>query len=280
MKNIHIIQTDKPSRLFKNKQSNLYSFRKFEDEPLNNNIQNQNIYIASDEEIKEGDWVLDLEDLAIGKVKDAKDKHNIEIGYDNQGVGLSCNVKCCSEAIKYPIVKIILTTDQDLINDVQAIDNEFLEWFINNSSCEKVEVVSERRNWKEINWITIYKIIIPKEESKQECKDCNKSLEDCTCIEDTVDMKKETLEEAAENYTNNWEEITGLDYENSIPLEVSKIDFIAGAKWNQERSYSEEEVELLLETLSKVVVYQGNDYRLPHYFEYEIKEVIKQFKKK
>jgi hypothetical protein len=31
---------------------------------------------------------------------------------------------------------------------------------------------------------------------KQECKDCNKSLDDCTCIEDTIDMKKETtLEE-------------------------------------------------------------------------------------
>jgi hypothetical protein len=27
------------------------------------------------------------------------------------------------------------------------------------------------------------------------CKDCNKSLEDCTCINDTLDMKQETLEE-------------------------------------------------------------------------------------
>ena len=29
---------------------------------------------------------------------------------------------------------------------------------------------------------------------KQECKDCNKSLEDCTCIEDTVDMKQTAVE--------------------------------------------------------------------------------------
>ena len=43
--------------------------------------------------------------------------------------------------------------------------------------------------------------------------------------------------------------------------------------------YTEQEVEVLLETLSKVLVYQGNEYRLPHYFEAEIKEVIKNYKK-
>jgi len=26
---------------------------------------------------------------------------------------------------------------------------------------------------------------------KNKCKDCNKSLEDCTCIEDTINIKKE-----------------------------------------------------------------------------------------
>lgn len=37
--------------------------------------------------------------------------------------------------------KIILTTDQDLIKDgVQAIDDEFLEWFVANPSCKFVEV--------------------------------------------------------------------------------------------------------------------------------------------
>ena len=43
--------------------------------------------------------------------------------------------------------------------------------------------------------------------------------------------------------------------------------------------YTEEEVEVLLETLSKVLVYQGNEYRLPYYFEAEIKEIIKNYKK-
>jgi len=36
---------------------------------------------------------------------------------------------------------IILTTDPDLINDgVQSIDNTFLQWFVNNLSCEFVDV--------------------------------------------------------------------------------------------------------------------------------------------
>ena len=30
------------------------------------------------------------------------------------------------------------------------------------------------------------------EEPKQQCKDCNDNLTNCTCIEDTVDMKQET----------------------------------------------------------------------------------------
>jgi hypothetical protein len=39
--------------------------------------------------------------------------------------------------------KIILTTDEDLIKDgVQAIDDDFLQWFITNSSCEEVEIKS------------------------------------------------------------------------------------------------------------------------------------------
>ena len=60
-------------------------------------------------------------------------------------------------------------------------------------------------------------------------------------------MKTETVEEAAEKYANNWEEIhPELVPENITPIEVSKIDFIEGAKWQQENSYSEEEVIQLL----------------------------------
>ena len=48
-----------------------------------------------------------------------------------------------------------------------------------------------------------------------------------------MEQIKETLEEAAEKYAKQF------DYaEDSSPL----IDFIEGAKWQQERMYSEEEV--------------------------------------
>ena len=52
--------------------------------------------------------------------------------------------------------------------------------------------------------------------------------------------------EAAKKYSENWEEITGLDYENAVPSEVNKLDFINGAKWQQEQDknkYSEEDLK-------------------------------------
>ena len=54
--------------------------------------------------------------------------------------------------------------------------------------------------------------------------------------------KKETIEEAAKHYSENWEEITGLGYDNCYPCDINELDFIAGAKWQQERMHSEEEV--------------------------------------
>jgi hypothetical protein len=35
---------------------------------------------------------------------------------------------------------------------------------------------------------------------RTECLDCNKSLEDCTCIEDTIELPNQSLIEAAERY--------------------------------------------------------------------------------
>jgi hypothetical protein len=59
---------------------------------------------------------------------------------------------------------------------------------------------------------------------KQECKDCNKSLEDCTCIEDTIELPNQALIEAAERY------IAGDNYNRYYD------DFIEGAKWIQEQN--------------------------------------------
>jgi hypothetical protein len=136
MKNVHVIPTEKPSRLYSLEELRIgdSSIR-----PTHLGMFNQHIYITSDEEIKDGDWVIsNLNELTTFR-----------------------SLYCQNE-----YRKIILTTDQDLIADgVQAIDNEFLEWFVKNPSCESVEVHKnpfyEESNYKH------YKIIIPQEEPKQ-----------------------------------------------------------------------------------------------------------------
>ena len=156
MKNIHILPTNKPSRLVKiYNDVNRETFTLKLDVEVNDSFKEYvNIYITSDEEIKKGDWVLNPIYKTVYKwIK------NSDIYFD-----------------RIDAKKIILTTDQDLIKDgVQAIDDKFLEWFVKNPSCDEVEVIPLRKSsgWydeKEVwHWdFLAYKIIIPKEEPKQE----------------------------------------------------------------------------------------------------------------
>ena len=112
----------------------------------------QNIYITNDEEIKDGNYGV------IGEVIMSYSQM-FKMWNETQGK------------------KVILTTDQDLIkNGVQAIDDEFLQWFVKNPSCEKVEVVKDLFQINQNNPVTRgstalvegYKTIIPTEEPEQE----------------------------------------------------------------------------------------------------------------
>ena len=112
------------------------------------------LFITSDEEIKKGDWVLNPIYKTVYKwIK------NSDIYFD-----------------RIDAKKIILTTNDQLIKDgVQAIDDEFLEWFVKNPSCESVEVENKKLfdgfldpEYGSSKWRFEYKIIIPKEEPKQE----------------------------------------------------------------------------------------------------------------
>ena len=60
--------------------------------------------------------------------------------------------------------KVILTTNKLLIkNGVQAIDDEFLEWFINHSNCKQIEIKKGFEDETEYGYNFLdYKIIIPK----------------------------------------------------------------------------------------------------------------------
>ena len=156
MKNVFLLPTDKPSRLVKN-DKNLLKLC-IQTLPLDKEINcfPQNIYITSDEEIKDGKYGL-------SKLNEIIKFHS---GYD----------------YRY-YAKIILTTDQDLINDgVQVIDDEFLEWYVKNPSCEEVDIVNKGRigifsDGTSGIVYNEYKIIIPKEDVKQE-QDRNKFSEE------------------------------------------------------------------------------------------------------
>ncbi len=76
-------------------------------------------------------------------------------------------------------------------------------------------------------------------------------------------MNKEKLEEAAENYATT----------NKTYSEQSELDFKAGAYWQQERMYSEEEVEQIF-NIGQMIKNYG-DYK-----PYTFKEALEQFKKK
>ena len=147
MKNLHLLPTDKPSRL------HYYSVLNFGVSKENLNWkQGRHIYITSDEEIKEGDWFFNGEHIL-----QCSDVTDIIIDTEGQW----STIEDCK--------KIILTTDQDLIKDgVQAIDDEFLEWFVKNSDCEEVETFIDIMGCSLENCngnpCVNYKIIIPKED--------------------------------------------------------------------------------------------------------------------
>ena len=217
----------------------------------------QNIYITSDEEIKEGDWVFNFEYNYI--VQYNSEKHDNKFWYK----------------------KIILTTDQDLIKDgVQAIDDEFLEWFVKNPSCEEVDI---KRNYLGSKCLkcgfienhdevdtkdcpkchnTTYehlynnKIVIPQEEPKKETTQAIDKLFDEAKSEfgNTLKMLSDsfidkTLEEAAERYVKS-------DLKKTPLYWLFHDTFKAGAKWQQEQDkkmYNEEEVR---ETVNWKAVYE------------------------
>ena len=270
MKNIHLLPTDKPSRVYKHLGRELkHTVRYFEQKGLL--CINQNIYITSDEEIKDvrphnGKWQLE--------------KGQILNKFPDYLTDLSeCRL-------------VILTTDQDLINDgVQAIDDEFLEWFVNNPSCEDVEW---DKSYNRGNGKFYYKIIIPQEEPKLElpqlgtkefvnmCESIFGGKPKQETILEQVDQnnpvtrgsttlvyKQETLEEAADSNSLKFQRDDKLD---ELVLGVSANSFIEGANWQAERMYSEEE--------AKTIWKAGQEYWKTSGASITFEELTEKFKKK
>jgi hypothetical protein len=170
MKNIHLIATDKPTGIFQSNSGLQFSIRdKVRVEPL----KGFHIYITSDEEINEGDFYLYCNQVTL---KRFRKNPRAEYPYPNYQ-------------------KIILTTDQDLIKDgVQAIDDEFLEWFVKNPSCESVETYSlgiENSDTGESGHYK-YEIIIQQEEQIK-CYCGHTSYCDCGPQEETKQDQVERM---------------------------------------------------------------------------------------
>jgi hypothetical protein len=166
---------------------------------------------------------------------------------------------------------IILTTDQDLIKDgVQPIDDDFLNWLVKNPSCEEVEVRKIGKEW-------IYNAEIPKEEPKTNLEKHLESLPDSQFIRrSAVVTQQETLEEAAEKWNDNQ---TTLEFgkPHNAPNRIKA--FIEGAKWQQERMYSEEEVEFIIKIFN-CYWFENNHEHEDNLKEWELsKKLFEQFKK-
>ena len=297
MKNIHILPTDKPSRLysfyglledlsygktftFANKEIakiNLYkNLKDYQKKLIEANWKSENIYITSDEEIKEGDYYLT-------KTNDVLQAQKPERAYEPTGkkiilttdqdlISKTCvhnfvNVlndafkctKCKKEVLRSEI------TISDTIHSVQAIDDEFLEWFVKNPSCKEVEIKQHFIDFKTIGkYVKEYIIIIPKEEPNIVVRDSidygnhyhklldiqhegkelsiKEVMEGRSSAYDFIDFdKQETLEEKKPY----WELLDKkAEVNNTIDLDAYAIGVEDGIKWQAERRmYSEEDMK-------------------------------------
>lgn len=222
MKNIHVFSTDIPSRLYgKDGNYKLDNSTIAMDWYISSaGYKSQHIYITNDEEIKKGDWVIQINfEKTNTQLVHCLADFQVRIANNKDG--------------SFTKDKIILTTDQDLIKEgVQEIDNEFIEWFIQNPSCNMVEI-STYHVKGDISGKLHYKITIPQKEPKDFAEWLDKGLSEGKQILEelkAINAKQETLEQAAKRYKDLW-------------LPDDHYDaFIAGAKWQAEKMYSEDDV--------------------------------------
>ena len=227
MKNVHLLQTEVyPAKLQLDRD---YGTLTIFDEPCVSNGQDfvgANLYITSNEEIQIDEWCFEIYNRESTAVAPRFIDENNNTWWLRQiNMSVSADDANCK--------KIILTTDVRLIKDgVQAIDDEFLDWFIKNQKRE-IPIITTTVN-NESRYTTNIGFESWRKEPKQEIHICKYCGAETTQSDDECYAKPETLEEAAERFFNN------------TKFRNYRTFFCEGAKWQQERSYSEEEVENIL----------------------------------
>jgi hypothetical protein len=125
MKNLFILPSEKPSRLLKSQNNNFMIIKSDTPNWFEIILKNtyQNIYIINDDEIKDNTWVLNIVNGNIYKTYKGKPFNK--------------------DTKKEKWRKIIIATDVDLIKDgVPAINDQVLDWFVKNPTCEWVDIDS------------------------------------------------------------------------------------------------------------------------------------------
>ena len=241
MKNIFTLKTDQKSNLYYNTNDKCFQVSEVlkDSTPLK---ENQFVYVTNEESLTLGGYHFN------SKYGDEPQKTNER----------DINWRKYWEEEDYEISKIVLTNDPQLVADgVQEINSSFLSFFAENKP-EYVEVKEEIRAFDiqndEVPYAifdgdctkTVYSLNFAEKDKKEEYSntqkkslEANKQFIKNTSPEKLEELMKEfdnyeteTLEQTAEKYANEWEEIyPELDPENMTPIEISKIDFIAGAKW-------------------------------------------------
>jgi hypothetical protein len=235
MKNLFLLPTDKPSRLYFNTKAKYYAFS-YTVTSQGGSVSNRHIYITNDEEIKEGDWCYQTELPNLLE----KCKNKEENWITNRG-----------------FKKIILTTDKDLIADgVQSIPDEFLEWFVKNPSCEEVEVREEEvfvgfidGNGKKPIYDDEYKIIIPRTTQQIIDEDFSGGL----------DMGQVTPKEEPKQLAVEWlqEQLNKILIDNQIQQTLHLFEQ-AKQMEEEQRGYSEEH---LIKVVEKFHSLQLNEFK-------------------
>jgi len=187
----------------------------------------QHMYIISDEKPAIGDWSINRTS-PYKHMELCKIDNDIEVNRYVLSVHNDCK-------------KVILTTDIDLIkNGVQAIDEEFIDWFIKSPervsvrTIRKYENFSEKTNMFETSY---YKTIIPQTlESKME------DFFDKTSVEDMIKKLEDlgyTFESKEKMYTENdmkqyaWRCVANFLSNNENKLESKLADVIIDRNNNQ-----------------------------------------------
>ena len=241
MKNVHLLATPNPSRLYYLGNSSELTLSKYTSLFRAFERSTQHLYITANGKFNRGDYVTDGIEVmkASPKLVDA------------QGLIDRREWK-----------RIILTTDSALINErVQAIPEEFLKWYIKNQNCEKIETVEKSRCCGRCNGVDdlCFTDMTCALHQGRGCETCyGKRVEySINLPKDEImerfiqNAKQETLEEAIDKASllefpiKEW--YRSDDY-NREEITAARDGFKRGAKWQQEQDAKE--IKLLREELA------------------------------